>query len=146
MWSKNQQCRLAVEKALVDEEMPQFRFHDPSGDTYLEGEVGTSGGSQFTLRCVLHRRFPDEKPHLYVVSPHNLPKYGGHGTINALGKSHDFHTWKNGPDRCIQICHFKDDWWDASKTLVAVLIKGVLWCEAYTMHLKTGRPISAYCA
>lgn len=145
MWTETQQHRLAVEKAVVDKEMPQFRFHDLAGNTYLEGEVGTSDGSQFRLRCILHPRFPDEKPHLYVVSPSRLPRYGG-GTINALGKSHDFHTWGNGPDGCVQICHFKRDWWDSGKTLLAVLIKGVLWCEGYAMHLKTGRPIAAYCA
>jgi hypothetical protein len=144
MWTESQQRRLAVEKAILEKEMPQFEFHDPTGDTYVEGDVKTSSGNEFTLRCVLGRSYPDRSVSLYVASPRSLPKYGG-GTVNAEEKSHKFHTGVNGPGGCVQICHFKAECWDSTITLVAVLIKGVLWCESYCMHLKTGRPISDYC-
>ncbi|MBM4029155.1 MAG: hypothetical protein FJ280_27720 [Planctomycetes bacterium] len=144
MWSETQQTRIATERAVLREEMPQYEFYDPSGDTYVEGDVRTSDGAEFTLRCVLGRHFPDEMPRLYVASPHRLPKHDGY-SVNGEGKSHQFHTLENGPNGEVQICHFKPDWWDSSKTLVAVLLKGLWWCEAYCAHLRTGNPISNYC-
>ena len=140
MWSSSQQYRLALEKKLLEKEMPQFQWYDMTGNTYLEGYVKTYGnGDQYKLRVVLTSRFPDEMPNLFVVSPQRLPKYGGYGTVNAEGASHKFHTLKNGPGGCVQVCHFKPAFWDSSKTLVAVLIKGIFWLEGYEAHLKTDK-------
>jgi len=144
MWSEAQQKRLAVERAILRREMPQFEWHDPTGDTYVEGEVGTSRGDELTLRCVLGPQWPDKKPNVYVVSPLQLRKYDG-SSLNADEKSHAFHTGPKGPNGEVQICHFKEEWWDASKTIVAVLTKSVIWVEAYAKHLETGHPIRAYC-
>lgn len=63
-------------------------------------------------------------------------------TINSLGCTHDFHTNSNGPGGCVQICHFSPANWDASKTCVSVMIKAVLWCEAYDVHMVTGLSIA----
>lgn len=64
-------------------------------------------------------------------------------TINSVGSSHAFHTLSNGPDGCVQICHFKSEFWDASKTCVGVLFKGLLWLEAYDIYLKTDMSIAS---
>lgn len=138
--------RLGLEREIVAKEMPQFKFHDIAGDAYVEGDVKIYGSdAEFILRLILGN-FPDDLPKLFVVSPAKLPKYDGYGTVNSEGSSHDFHTLKNGPGGIVQICHFKRDWWDSSKSVVAVLIKGVFWLEAYSAYLKSGRSVSAYCA
>jgi len=145
MKTDKQLLRLAIERQLVAMELPQFEFHDIEGDTYAEGLVNIYGSStEFKLRLVL-RDFPDELPKLFVVSPTILPKYKGYGNVNSEGPSHAFHTMRNGAGGIVQICHFKRDWWDSSKTAVAVLIKGIFWLEAYCAYLKTGRKISEYC-
>lgn len=146
MKTQTQHCRLDVERALVAKELPQFNFHDMNGGTYVEGWVKIYGSrTEFQLGLFLGRGFPDEMPKLYVASPTKLPKYGGHGTVNSAGSSHDFHTLSNGPSGVVQICHFKSSWWDSSKTTVAVLMKGIYWLEAYCAYLKTGKSISKYC-
>ena len=146
MKTDTQLYRLGLEKKLVAKELPQFEFHDLNGDTYIEGWVKIYGSrTEFKLRLVLGRGFPDDLPKLFVVSPVTLPKYNGRGTVNSEGSSHEFHTLSNGPGGVVQICHFKRDWWNSSKTTVAVLIKGIYWLESYCAYLKRGISISSYC-
>jgi len=146
MKTEKQLYRLGIERQLVAKELPQFEFFDLEGDTYIEGWVNIYGSSaEFKLRLILGN-FPDDLPKLFVVSPAKLPKHNGHGTINSKGSSHDFHTLSNGSGGVVQICHFKRNWWDSSKTAVAVLMKGIYWLEAYCAYLKSGRTVSAYCA
>jgi hypothetical protein len=140
---KYYRSRLGLEKALVSRELPQFHFYK-SGDTaYFKGWQSTSKRlKKYQLKLVLPRWYPDEMPFLYVVRPETLYKYGSRGTVNADGISHEFHTLTNGPGGCVQICHFKHDRWDASKTCVGALMKGIVWLEAYEKHLQTGRTIA----
>lgn len=140
-----EQCsRLAFEEAVLRREMPQVRFYNHSEDTYVEGRFGVAGALQeYVLRVVLEDNYPDSMPSLYVVSPHTLFLRDG-GTINDLGCSHAFHTRANGPGGCVAICHGSADNWHASRTLVQVFIKGVLWLSAYQAHLETGRPLSEF--
>lgn len=145
MKTEKQLYRLGLERELVAKELPQFEFHDIEGDTYIEGWVNIYGSSaEFKLRLVLGN-FPDDLPKLFVVSPAKLPKYDGYSTVNYAGSSHEFHTLKNCPGGVVQICHFKRNWWDSSKTVVSVLMKGIYWLESYCAYLKSGRSISAYC-
>lgn len=138
-----EQCqRLAVEAKLLAKYMPNFRFYEPRGNTYVEGWARTQGGKAFKLKVVLPPDYPYAKPRLYVLDPVQLPRYGARGTVNDVGISHSFHTFDNGPDGCVQICHTRD--WDASLTLLKVLLKGVVWLEAYSAHLRTGRDIADY--
>jgi len=127
----------------------------------------------FQLKLVLPKGYPDRMPNLHVSSPKTLWKrincrkinpfniviplasrkhvistsidndFGEIETINSVGSSHEFHTLSNGPDGCVQICHFKSEYWDASKTCVGVLFKGLLWLEAYDIYLKTGMSIAS---
>jgi hypothetical protein len=145
MKTEKQLYRLGIEKQLVAEELPQFEFFDIEGDTYIEGWVSIYGSSsEFKLRLVLGN-FPDDLAKLFVVSPAILPKYNSRGNVNSEGASHAFHTLKNGPGGIVQICHFKRDWWDSSKTTVAILMKAIYWLECYCAYLKTGKSLSEYC-
>jgi len=140
-----EQCqRLAFEQAVLRREMPQVRFYNYSQDTYVEGAFAVAGDwREYVLRVDLDDGFPDSMPSLYVASPHTLFRHDG-GTINDLGCSHAFHTRPNGPGGCVQICHCSAQNWGASRTLVQVLIKGVLWLSAYQAHLETGRSLSEF--
>ena len=143
MWLKYQRCRLSTEAKVLAAELPQFRFYNPTGETYVAGWVHPSNGHDYQLKLVLGDDFPDEMPKLYVVSPHMLRKYGG-GMANEMEISHAFHTWENGPGGCVQICHCRPDRWDSSKTICGVMIKGILWLEGYARHLRTGQSIASF--
>jgi len=140
---RDYQSRIQVEKAIVVKELSQFQFLKSGNDSYFMGHHTTSTRQNcYQLKLVLGRYYPDQMPNLYVISPSTLFNYHFTKTINSLGLSHAFHTLENGPDGCVQICHFKPETWDSSRTCVGALLKGVLWCEAYDVHLTTGKDIA----
>jgi len=143
MWSISQRYRLATEKNVLAGKMRNFQFYNPTHDTYVAGGVHTRDGNIFQLKLVPREGFPDEMPNLYVVWPLVLRRYGG-GTVNEVGISHEFHTWTNGPGGCVQICHTKPNLWDSSTTILGVLVKGQLWLEGYSQHLRTGISIDSF--
>lgn len=129
-----------MEEKLLDKYMPGFRFYDKTGDTYVEESVAPNGSSNsYRLRLDIPPDYPDSQPQLFVTSPVILRKYRGRGKINAEGVSHSYHTLGTGRGGCVEICTVRD--WDASMTCVKLLIMGVTWLEAYTLHLKTGEDI-----
>lgn len=144
MWSMSQRVRLATERELLARKMSHFQFYDPTHETYVAGWVRTSDGGNYQLKLVPGYRFPDEMCSLYVVSPSILWRYGG-GTVNELGATHSFHTLSNGPGGCVQICHTKPDRWDSGQTIFAVLVKGHLWAEGHSRHVRTGNSIASFC-
>jgi hypothetical protein len=133
--------RLQLEKVIMARELPQFMFYQMGNETYFQGWHAVLTGLLYQLKLVLSEWYPDQMPSLYVTYPLILWKYG-ENTINSEGVSHAFHTLSNGPGGCVQICHFSRENWDASKTCVGVLFKGILWLEAYAVHLVTGMSIA----
>ena len=142
MWNPEQRRRLAFEEKLVARYMPDSRLYDRTGNTYIDGGARTSGGAnRYRLRICLPSSFPYGKPGLYVISPHPVWMRRRRRTLNSLGTSHAFHVNKNGGGY-LNICHTRD--WDASMTCVQVLLKGILWLEAYEGHLRTGRDLADF--
>jgi len=139
----NLQSRLDFEKPIMRLEMPQFRLFQFGDDCYFSGwQTTATMQRQYELKLVMPSWYPDQMPSLYVTSPLILYKYNNRKTVNDDTVSHAFHTMGNGPLGCVQICHYNNESWDASKTCVGVFTKGILWLEAYEGHLKTGRNIA----
>lgn len=137
------QLRMDLEKAIMKSEMPQFRFHQRGDSYFFKGIQRTSTlRHAYKLKLILTHRYPDQMPALYITSPKILRAHHGRETINSMGTTHSFHTLSNGSNECVQICHFKSEHWDASRTCVGVFIKGILWLEAYENHLQTGSSIA----
>ena len=136
-------ARLDHEKRIMTKYLPQFQLHLWGENPYFTGYFTTPAKKKrFSLKVNILSWYPDEMPQLYVTSPLKLYTANGYDTINAKGISHEFHTLSNGPDGCIQICHFKSENWDASQTCIGVLFKGILWLQAYEMHLITRESIA----
>lgn len=135
------ESRIRTEEAIMAKKLPQFSLFQQEDQYYFEGWYSTSTGDRFQLKLVITNHYPDEMPRLYVISPATLRKYD-QGCINSEGSSHEFHTSPNGPEGCVQICHFSSDSWDASCTAVSVMIRGLLWLEAYSLHLLNGKSIA----
>jgi hypothetical protein len=134
--------RIREEKKIMDKELPQFKLFKSGDMIFFRGwHTTTTSRLKFQLKLPLPTVYPDVAPKLYVTYPLTLVKYGG-GAINSMWSSHAFHTLGNGPDGCLEICHGGTGNWDASKTCIGILFKGMLWCEAYAVHLRTGLDIS----
>ena len=138
-----EQCqRLAIEEKLLARYTPDFRFYNKTGDAYIDGWVMTSGGANwYRLWVGVPPEYPYSPPHLYVGHPHPLWMCGYQRTINSLGTSHAFHVLDN-PNGWVKICH--TEYWDASLTCLKILLKGVMWLEAYEAHLRTGQNIADF--
>jgi len=127
---------------IMTRQFPDFKFYRMGDARYFKGwHITSTQGYPYELKLVLPAWYPDEMPRLYVIFPETLGKYD-RGSINSEGVSHAFHTLCNGPRGCVQICHFKPEAWDASRTCVGVFFKGVLWLEAYDVHLITEMSIA----
>jgi hypothetical protein len=100
-------------------------------------------GTEYRLAIWLGLYYPDRMPGLYVLSPNPLVGYGGKRILD-YGTSHPMHTWKTDWNSFTKVCHCKDEYWSASVPLVEVVMKGMLWLEAYEAHCRTGATIDAY--
>jgi hypothetical protein len=101
------------------------------------------GGNEYCLRLYVNPELPEVCPTLFCWSPLVLRRLPD-GTVNELGRNHDFHTWDNGPDARVCICHIALGDWDASISYVTPITKGHLWILAYEAHLQDGSLISEY--
>jgi hypothetical protein len=140
MWDRDQQDRLAFDEALVKRYHPGFGFYNRTGATYIAGGAHTNDGRTFRGRIDLPPGYPYEQPRLYITEPSPLWTRDGRKTIASLGVSHSFHSLGEGPFGSLEICH--SDLWDSSMTCVILLNKLHLWCEAYAIYLRRGRPIA----
>ena len=138
---RNFESRIQIEQKIMSEEMPQFKFFRNGKENHIAGWQTTSTGNRYKLKLLIPPHYPDQVPHLYVHAPRTL-KMHKNGSINDLGSTHKFHTETNGPGGCVQICHFTSGTWDASHTTIGVMLMGILWLEAYSKHLQTGKSIA----
>ncbi len=110
MLLKGFESRIQMEQAIISKYMPMFKFSQNGSDICFTGPYTTTVGARsFELKLALTPYFPDNRPKLYIVSPKTLWTCNNEGTINSKGLGHAFHTLSNGPNCCIQICHFKTD-------------------------------------
>ena len=141
MWNREQQERLAFEERILQNYMPHFDFYDRSSDTYVSGMARVAGSDQeYQLWIDLPPHYPLQAPSSYVVSPATLPMCGGDRTINSLGASHAYHVLGNKANQYVKLCYYNDPW-DPTMAIVAIVLRGHLWLDAYTKHLRTGRTI-----
>lgn len=133
--------RLRLEESELRKSHPGCEFW--LGEDYAFVRVWHSvAGSYYLLRVYVPGGYPDAKPRVYVERPVPLPSYFIGKTIAAYAPSHNYHVLSTSDKGEIQICHFSDATWDASKTIHLVLLKAKLWLQAYgEHHLRTGQPI-----
>ena len=146
MWTTAQRERLALEHQILQQAgLAQFSvYYDRDRDRYdVYGTTASNSGRSYDLWIPISHDCPDGRPPLYVVRPNPLPRAGG-GTVNSLGLSHAMHTLEPNSQQMVQICHWRRNRWHAGITLHKVLLKGLIWLEAYEQHLATGKPVNAF--
>ena len=141
------QERLILEnQVLMRDGMSQFQVYrsDQGGSFFLWGDHRTNAGNTYTIWSPLPNDFPYGRPPVYVYRPNPLVGYGYEQAINAHGLSHKMHTLDNGPGGEVQICHWRSERWHSGITLNKVMIKVVLWLEAYEQYRSSGVAISDF--
>src|SRR5260370_39535440 len=120
-WDTVQQYRLAMEKLVLEQELPGFAFYDPTGRTYVSGNWRSNSGKYYGLHVQLTAGFPDESPSLYITSPSPLYGYAYRKTIASYGANHDMHTWTSERPGWGNGCTCHALVWSAGQSLVEVI-------------------------
>lgn len=144
-WSTTQQMRLSMEKDILDRELSNVTWFNPTsaGNTRVEWRVNTNNGQSYVLRIYLPGNFPNECPTLVVShSPYGSPLRKKNGSL-LDHTSMDDHTY-DAHDGFTKICHFNPSQWSNVSTLYQVLLKGRIWLEAYEIHRRTGASLDTY--
>jgi len=121
--------------------MSQFliKYYQPENFYYIYGDYKSS----YTIWCRIPDYYPYTAPQIYVHKPNPLIGFGG-VSVNSYGTSHKMHTLGNGRNGEVQICHWRQSQWHSGITLNKVMIKVMLWFEAFEQHLLTGQPIDNF--
>lgn len=144
------QERLGYENQILKQDgLSQFLVYNdsPKNSYYLWGEHRTNIGKAYTIWSPIPSNYPYSYPPVYIYKPNPLIGYAGLKTINSYGNngtSHDMHTLSNGPNGEVQICHWRQNRWHSGITLNKVILKVILWLEAYEQHLVTGQSINEF--
>lgn len=141
------QERLMLENQILQRDgLSQFQvYRSQYGESFfLSGVHKTNGGNSYTIWSPIPVLYPNRRPPVYVTEPNPLWGFQYQKQINSYGLSHDMHTLENGQNGEVQICHWRDDRWHSGITLNKVMIKVVLWLEAYEQYLASGTTIREF--
>lgn len=141
-WSPTQRNRLGFEKELLEKYFSgRVSWIDPTGNTRVEVRVTCTNDKKYTLRVYLPSDYPNSCPDMIVCNPAScLRKRDGSLLSSTSGYDHTL----SSRDGCTKICHFRSDLWRDDNTLYQVVMKGLIWLEAYEAHLRTGNSLSKY--
>jgi hypothetical protein len=148
MWTIEQRTRLALEHQLLQTQgLAQFSvYHHTSSDSYsASGTAMSNSGRGYYLHIPIPGGFPTQRPAMYLTDPCPLPMANG-AALHTLGVSHSMHVLSPFSNGWVQICHWRDNRWHPGIHLYKVLLKGLIWIEAYEQHLLTGRPLADFVA
>ena len=130
-WSDAQTKRLAKEKGLLDDFFaPQFVewSHDRRTVTVT---IKSLQENTYVLEVHLHHDFPNSLPTLSIAHPQELFQVNGE-PLPVF--SSDFATLGKKHDRLI-ICHFRPNEWLDNCKITHVILKGMVWVNAYEQYL-----------
>ena len=141
-WSASQRRRLGFEKELLEKYFrSRVSWINPTGDTRVEVRVTCTNDKQYTLRVYLPSDYPNSCPQMVVSSPSScLRRKNGSSLSGVSGADHVL----GSKDGCTQICHYNSGLWRDDNTLYQVIMKGLIWLEAYEAHLRTGESLRRY--
>ncbi|MFH1729634.1 MAG: hypothetical protein ABIA04_14585 [Pseudomonadota bacterium] len=140
--------RLNLENQILKRDgMSQYfvKYYPQGNFYYIFGDYNSSGGRSYTVWCRLPTNYPYQCPSVYVHKPNPLIGYNG-TSIVSYGVSHKMHTLEPSSSREVQICHWRQSRWHSGITLNKVMLKIMLWFEAFEQHLATGQTINDFVA
>lgn len=138
--------RLNLENQILEQDgMSQYliKYYSEGAFHYIYGDYVSNSRRNYTIWCQPPGNYPDKCPSVYVHKPNPLIGYG-YKPVNSYGTSHAMHTLEPSSNGEVQICHWRQSRWDSSITLNRVMLKVMLWFEAFEQHLSTGQTINAF--
>ena len=142
----DQYQRLVLENRILHQEgFTQFSIYrdDTTGKYYVAGYTNSNSGRSYRLYISIPAGYPQQRPAMYITDPCPLRMRDG-SLITALGVSHNMHTLAPSENGMVQICHWREDRWHSNILLHKVILKGLIWIEAYEQHLATGQPLADF--
>jgi ubiquitin-protein ligase len=140
-------ARLKIERHVMQTYFPHrhafVNMEDPS-QAYLDVGLKTSSGRTYRLRVNIPPDFPNSVPAVYVTypEPDTLCDAAAKPLYQA-SPSHSMHLLQ--PDgKFVRLCHYKQENWFPGVTLYKVVLKCLIWLEAYQSHLQDGKPLDYY--
>lgn len=146
MWNTEQRQRLVLEHEILQREgFSQFSvYYENSDDSYFAAGYATSNaGYRYRLWIPIPAGYPQQRPPMYITEPHPL-LMRDQTPVSALGVSHKMHTLAPSANGMVQICHWRDNRWHSGIVLQKVLLKGLIWIEAYEQYIANGRDLADF--
>ncbi len=138
--------RLNLENQILERDgMSQYlvKYYPQGAFYYIYGVYTSNSRREYTIWCQLPEYYPNICPSVYVHKPNPLIGYGNI-TVNSYGLSHNMHTLEPNNVGEVQICHWRQSRWHSGYTLNRVMLKVMLWFEAFEQHLSTGQTINDF--
>ena len=138
--------RLNLENQILKRDgMSQYliKYYSQGNFHFIYGDYISSSKINYTIWCKLPINYPDTCPSVYIHRPNPLIAHGGI-QVNSYGVSHEMHTLEPSSDGEVQICHWRQSRWHSGITFNKVMLKVMLWVEAFEQHLSTGQTINSF--
>jgi hypothetical protein len=103
----------------------------------LASDCQTTSGKEYKLACEIPSSYPNSPPDLLLWSPQDARDYSGR-ELRSIPANRTMHTL-GSKNNYTKLCHVRPENWSVQDTLYKVLVKGVLWCHALDIHLRTGK-------
>ena len=107
----------------------------------VDVEVFCTRGRKHVLRLYISPDFPHSYPCMVVVSPDGILRKKDHSLLGFPSLQDHVLSSKDG---YTSISHFPVNSWVGNKTLLEVIEKGLVWLEAYEIHLRKGGSIGRF--
>ena len=107
----------------------------------VEVEVFSTKGKKHVLRVYIPPDFPNSCPPMVAISPDGLLRRKDRSLLGIASRQDHVLSSKDGYTR---IYHFPANKWVGNRTLFQVIKKGLVWLEAYELHLQTGDAIDLF--
>ena len=139
-WTSGQRQRLGVEKSILKKHFSScVTWISPRRNSKIDVFVKCNSGTQHTLRVYIPHDFPNSCPNVVFKEPESR--------ISDFQDQRSSHTYPlRNHEGYLRIRHCDERDWTCENTLYQVLVKGLLWLEAYEGHLRTGNSIDSFLA
>ena len=138
-----QRIRLESERRDLEShfECDKINWTKLRNETHVEVKVTCTNDKNYVLRVYITPDFPNSCPPMVVISPSGiLRRKNGSMLLVASRQDHVL----SSKDGYTQICHFRSNLWMGEITLSQVIKRGLVWLEAYELHLRTGDPLDRF--
>ena len=105
----------------------------------IDVEVCCTTGKKYLLRLYISPDFPNSYLSMVVVAPDGILKRKDHSLLGFASRQDHVLSSKSGYTRISY-----SNSWVGNKTLLQVIEKGLIWLEAYEIHLQEGGSIDRF--